>query len=204
LSLTVFNNKLFLGTDETAVWGAAPFGVLPISLQNFSASENGGIVNLRWQYNTAINSFEIQRSTDGQTFTALGRVNSRGSNYSFNDLLPGNGLNYYRLKITGMDGGTSYSAILSISIKSADKLNMKVTPNPAVTLSSISISGNLKGNAELAAYDASGRFITALFKSELNTRSFTTTYNFANWQRGIYILQLTVNGQKLSQKLIIQ
>ena len=65
-----------------------------------------------------LNTYQVQRSTDGSNFADLTNGNmaaknsSNAVNYNFTDNNPVSGINYYRLKITDKAGKISFSTIV--------------------------------------------------------------------------------------------
>jgi len=95
---------------------------IPIELSSFETTKEDYSCRLSW---TAIPEglsayFDIQRSTDGISFTDLGRIYA-GNNtatttlYSFKDLQPSPGINNYRLRMVSRDGHCYYSAIRALA-----------------------------------------------------------------------------------------
>jgi hypothetical protein len=89
---------------------------LLIRLPSFTGNNNNGINQLQWQTVTESNNkqFEIERSSNGSSFTTIGIVSGAGNNssiknYSFNDAASLVGTNYYRLKQIEYDGKFEYS-----------------------------------------------------------------------------------------------
>lgn len=120
----------------------SPFGIaetnstLPVSWLGFSARDANGIIVLDWSTAAEVNSknFTVQRSNNGSDWNDIGSIpaagNSRNINqYSFNDKQPIEGVNYYRLKQTDIDGKQSFSKTIKISL-SADHARLSVYPNP--------------------------------------------------------------------------
>lgn len=120
----------------------SPFGIaetnstLPVSWLGFSARDANGIIVLDWSTAAEVNSknFTIQRSNNGFDWNDIGSIpaagNSRNINqYSFNDKQPIEGVNYYRLKQTDIDGKQSFSKTIKISL-SSDHTRLSVYPNP--------------------------------------------------------------------------
>lgn len=108
----------------------------PVELLSFMLSKESNQVLLHWQTASEINNdyFSIERSSDGQHFSTIGHVKGAGNSlsglrYTFADVQPLAGLNYYRLKQVDFDGSVSYSEIKTISwLSSTDVL---LYPNPA-------------------------------------------------------------------------
>lgn len=111
-------------------------GVLSANIINFSGRNVGDKYSfLHWK-DEGINSnahFEIERSAVNTDFKKIGSVSvtsgpQSGNDYSFKDMYPENGANFYRLKRVLNDGTIAYSSIVKVSF------NMKkigIFPNPA-------------------------------------------------------------------------
>ena len=111
---------------------------LPVTLINFDATINESKVSLNWATASELDNdhFELERSADGNIWTAIGEVKgagttSEGQKYSYTDLNPLSGVNYYRLKQVDVDGVFTYSNIAEISLgNNTHTANMSVYPNP--------------------------------------------------------------------------
>jgi hypothetical protein len=144
--LVDWTNTTFFPTNTPAASGgiellattgiAATATVLPTRFISFDAVENGGIVNLKWsvENETAVNRYEIERSTDGVNFYKVNEVKSIGShNYTLPDNITSvlSDQVYYRIKQYDQSGYYYFSKTLAI------KLNIKPSsmilyPNPAI------------------------------------------------------------------------
>jgi len=106
---------------------------LPIELLSFTAQPNGEHVDLRWstaseQYN---DHFTVERSADAVDFTPLlqvpGAGNSQGVlNYADVDLSPLDGLSYYRLRQTDIDGTSVVSDAVPVFFAGGHKVPLQV------------------------------------------------------------------------------
>jgi len=110
--------------------------ILPINMAEFKAVYSSGVSHLSWNTSQENNSshFEIERSTDGVNFTRLGKVNAAGNSsnkisYSFNDIHPVTGINYYRLKMVDKDGKFAYSNIVTVNVNIKGNINSDL-PKP--------------------------------------------------------------------------
>jgi hypothetical protein len=121
-----------------------PAGTLPVQLLNFTGELKGdGSTLLNWitgaEKNTSV--FEVQKSPDGNSFITIGTVpayvNSSGSlNYTYTDVKPFAGSNYYRLKMVDLNGSSSYSNVVSLFTYTEQ---ITVYPNPANNVLHINI-----------------------------------------------------------------
>jgi hypothetical protein len=133
-------------------------------LMDFSVSESEKIVTLKWVTFDEIDNavFEIQRSSDGVNFITIGKVSGKGINpnynsYSFADLKPGEGSNFYRLKMEGYDGRFEYSPIRSIYVLAENYRNcIKFFPNPTAGNISVSIEGYKNYTMSLEVVNSNG------------------------------------------------
>lgn len=111
--------------------------VLPITLINFSAEVNADKdVWVKWKTSREKNNagFDIEVSGDGMNFTMLNSTPSGGDtetghHYSYLHRRPGNGLHYYRLRQTDLDGKITYSFTVMVKIDNA--AHIRIAPVPA-------------------------------------------------------------------------
>lgn len=166
----------FVKTTESA---------LPLNLIHFTATKEAESNLLQWSTANEVDTdhFEIQRSADAKSFVKIATVDAAGSGdfqYSYNDHNSNDGINYYRLKISDLDGTYTFSRI--IALKGNSKLAI-IYPNPAATLVTFRVSDTLlKTTAGL--YDMTGRLMQTIMitsnQQPLNTKSLAN---------GIYILK---------------
>ncbi len=131
-----------LDPSENVLGNAKPFMAtapplppppLPVTLVSFSGKKSlNGFNELEWVTTSETNNdyFEIQKSTDAQTFAAIGNVkgvgDSRETNrYHFTDESPGAQTTYYRLNQVDYDGTATLSRIVAVQ-------NGDAAPDPAV------------------------------------------------------------------------
>lgn len=110
---------------------------LPITLSSFNAKIVEEDVELSWITATEINSdsFEVERSSDGQKFSRIGSVAAAGNSniprkYHHTDAHPHFNKNYYRLKLLDFDGAFEYSPVIVAIFKDKSDLAFGVYPNP--------------------------------------------------------------------------
>jgi hypothetical protein len=90
--------------------------VLPVKFGAFTAKSSAAAVNLNWTIDAEENTkgYEVERSTDGQKYAAIGSVAANGSrSYSFTDASPAAAA-YYRIKALDNDGKYGYSIVLKV------------------------------------------------------------------------------------------
>ena len=173
---------------------------LPLSLISFSSISNGHSNILKWQTSNEVNTktFEVERSSDGLHFSAIGTVtaaNNSGTNlYSYADNSLSQQIYFYRLKMIDLDGGFAYSNLLKTETASTGKLN--VFPTPATDY--VSFSGpNATGYAELLTLQ--GVIVKRIFIT-----GNTQIIDLANCAAGMYILKYATGQNTLYQKIVKQ
>jgi hypothetical protein len=175
-----YNNFLYKYIDIKRNFVLALHGI------ELSAKAVNKTVELKWlvQNETDVASYDVQFSKDGINFTSIGNVAATSvsaslKQYSFKHFSPVNGINYYRIKMIGKDGGNIYSSIRQAEIKFN---NILVYPNPFKNYLNVVI--NHTNPVKLRLTDISGR--------QLLQQNFsgTTTIHVRNLANGVYLLQI--------------
>ncbi|MEY3443370.1 MAG: hypothetical protein RLZZ519_1651, partial [Bacteroidota bacterium] len=113
--------------------------ILPIELSYLDVERSGtSAISVQWKTTSEINNatFDIERAIDQGNFESIGRVasksmNGNGATYDWRDNAPGQGLNWYRLRQTDLDGRNSVTAAVSIRFDGPQVVAIKaVYPNP--------------------------------------------------------------------------
>ncbi|GGN11968.1 hypothetical protein GCM10010967_54920 [Dyadobacter beijingensis] len=118
---------------------------LPVKLASISVTPVEHTARLDWA--TAeeenVRHFEIQRSSDARTWTALPgqvpAVGEGGHRYQAIDPSPSGGINYYRLKMVDMDDTFAYSQIVSADF--GTEASVTLFPNPVTDRLNIRTAG---------------------------------------------------------------
>ncbi len=166
--------------------------VLPVSLVSFTGSYTNKTSLLKWTTSNEINinKYAVERSEDGRTFTEIGFVNATGSNYySYTDETAKNVINFYRLRIIGVNE-TKYSAVVKIL---SDELNTKINvyPSPAVNIINAEFTSQLKTMATVQITDAGGKIVLQkTLQVQQGYNNINTAVNMLN--KGSYILKITI------------
>ena len=119
-------------TDNFTVVSAA---TLPVKLNSFTLKENRSGVLVSWATaNESRNKeYRVERSSDGVSFTLLGTIAAKGSqqqqnDYSYQDLNPAAGINYYRITQVDVDGNSHILETKKINIKEAKDFWVSIIP----------------------------------------------------------------------------
>ncbi len=160
---------------------------IPVELLFFNAQKvDKQRVKLNWATSSELNSnyFDIEKSTDGVNFKAIGQVKAAGNSskktdYTFDDnLLATDKIVYYRLKQMDINGDFKYSKAVAIYDAIDKKTALKVYPNPAKNTITIDNSTTIKS---INVYNLQGILINT---SKINT------IDISNYSAGIYLLEV--------------
>ncbi|MFD1873665.1 beta strand repeat-containing protein [Hymenobacter bucti] len=154
----------------TFVIGGTP---LPVVLVEFTAQ---AVANrdalLNWATASEKNNdyFEVERSFDGTSFTAIAKVAGHGttaaaSAYTLTDAgvaAKATGLVYYRLRQVDRDGTSSYSPQRTLSFPKVAAVSLGLYPNPVATTTSLDLSQLPAARTyQVLLLDATGRQVRA-------------------------------------------
>ncbi|GAB2811342.1 hypothetical protein GCM10027043_08470 [Ferruginibacter profundus] len=142
--------------------------VLPVSIVNFSGYKDGNRNQLQWTTATENNNlgFEVQRSTDGVNFTAIGFVNSQAQggnstrtlNYNFTDNNPAGSRQYYRFSQVDINNHSKLSNVVRIDGDKPLVIQVDaVFPNPAITTVNVEVNAPAKSKLTVYLVDNAGR-----------------------------------------------
>jgi len=136
------------GPSTLTVGGVISNATLPVKLSAFNVKLTGVTSNLTWTTDNEQKSsrFEIERSVDGINWNRIGSVKAQGNstvkiNYAYSDVLKGESVMSYRLKIIDQDATFAYSPIKTVKTQGGIA-EMKIFPNPATEYVVITAKNN--------------------------------------------------------------
>lgn len=193
------------GTNNMAFINSLRNYTLPITLISFKANREANSVKLSWITSSESNSdyFEILKSTDGKNFSAIGvikaNVNSdKKLTYSFKDLSPSSGANYYQLNMVDLDGYSIKSIVVSANFD-IEKADLKIYTDVVNGTITLDIFTNKQKRGVLDIFDISGK---KLLNKSLTLQSGSNNLNFKlNTDAKMIIVQLNCEGDKQVKKL---
>lgn len=160
---------------------------LPLTLLNFNGHSYNGYNQLQWKTADEANTkeFMLERSTDGNVFTAVANIAAAGSGnntYSYKDPVSFNGKLYYRLKMVDVDGKYTYSA--TVSLTNTGNNGASLYPNPVSDVVYLQTSNELL-HSKADLYHANGQHMQTIIITA--TTQAIPVQQLAN---GIYIIKL--------------
>lgn len=205
-------NPAVYGPSALASGGAVAGTTLPVVLVGFSAILNSDkTVTLDWSTQVEVNSkeFIVERSADGESWSAIGVVAAKGnssmvSDYVFTDASPLAGTNFYRLRMTDLDNSYGYTEVKVIRTSMVSAVSF--FPNPAKEYVNVSLG---TANGASAASTADVRLINMAGqvmqeKTAQAGAGVVVTFAVGNFPAGVYILSVVdANGTRESRQLMI-
>jgi hypothetical protein len=185
--------------------GFSRISVLPIKLSDFSAALLiNHTVSLTWVTQQELNAsrFVIERSTDGLKWETAGIVKATGNTsntikYSFVDMNPTDGANYYRLKLVDLDESFEYSIIKTVQHTASKNIN--VYPNPVQSFVYVSVPvSNTATTVRLL--NTTGQVL-----QERTTNGNTVSIPVQQYTAGTYFIQVVkADGFKQNSAILIK
>ncbi|MFD2720802.1 T9SS type A sorting domain-containing protein [Hymenobacter monticola] len=177
-----------------------PNGALPVELTAFAARRAGAAVACTWSTASEKNSreFTVERSRDSFTFGPLGSVPAAGNSstarsYQFADEHPLNGLAYYRLRQTDLDGTQSFSPVVAVNGVESEVVPV-VVPNPGTGHFAIVSGSGQRVVGPAVVRNALGAVVRRVAASDADDAQ-AGTFDLSDQPVGLYLVQVqTANG----------
>jgi hypothetical protein len=181
-----------------------PPGILPIELLYFNSSITNQGIQLDWASAKEWNfsHYTVERSVNGKEFTPIHTEYVNGDSYStktysFLDMQPNFGANYYRLKATDIDATEEYKGIALAY--SGMKGELQVYPNPAKGgLVTIKNPGAIEGTW-LSVTATTGKELMRIQMAEQELRLPASVL-----PAGVYIVRVWNHLEVKQARLVIQ
>lgn len=176
---------------------------LPLRLTEFTGNYSGSTINLNWKTEIEEDVLKmVVQYYNGSTWQDVATVlpTGIGSANSYNTSIPSSAVGNkaqvtFRLMIVSLNGGTTYSKVLSLANSLAD-IRINLSPNP--TFKGITSIFGLKGGETITVFNAAGqRFINR--KATSNVEQIDLS-RFAN---GVYnVMIVSKEGKVVNTKLV--
>lgn len=176
----------------------SPAVLMPIEISRWVVTNLEESVLLEWTTASEDNNnyFTVERSLDGITWTALGKLQGAGTtsmshSYSFEDTKPLSGISYYRIRQTDFNGESTCS-----SVKSVNRPRSQEDLFKAYTIADKNyfvVEGDMIAACAIEVYDVQGRKITKV--SYHTSATSRVNIDAGNLPMGTYIIK-TCNVSK--------
>lgn len=195
------SGKITVDMDDISV---NTLSTLPVSLTSFTGTNFGENIRLNWNTSSEQNNshFNILRSEDGKIFNNIGTIKGNGTSqqehhYSYNDISPMSGINYYQLIQVDLDGTRTFDSRI-LAIKSSitpGEFRIAITENTFTSI--IYASKNTSG--DLSVSDMMGRKIYNK-KVRLDKGLNTVILSDIHLAEGIFVGNLLMDGKQYAIK----
>ncbi|MEI6184996.1 MAG: peptide-N-glycosidase F-related protein, partial [Bacteroidota bacterium] len=183
--------------------------ILPLDLLSFNGKWQEKYNYLNWEtsHETNTNHFDLEFSTNGKDYTKVYETKASGNktstafyNTTHTPELKAD-LYYYRLKMVDNDGQFRYSEVVTIKPNAPVK-TVAIEPNPCYDFIKLNVTVLAEQLSFINLYDIQGRLQKTknLKLSKGDNQIILEGLN--NLTSGIYIIELTIDGQKIVQKVM--
>ncbi|MCF0075499.1 LamG domain-containing protein [Dyadobacter sp. CY261] len=202
------------GYSGTITFTANP---LPVNLISFTGKKVENINLLEWEVTdeTQFSGYEVQRSSNGKSFTTIGRVNaisneqSGVTRYRFSDslnLAAGSTSDnfYYRLKMIDIDSSFALSRIVVIKNESGKTRVSSLYPNPVVNKSaSVDITVNRAESWQVSIYNVAGTLVKS-GKVDLAKGINKVTLDLRTLSSGLHLLKFSTGAEMIAKTILVE
>lgn len=167
---------------------------VPLKFISFTATPNGNDVLLKWTTEAETNTshFDVEFSTDGSSFTKIGKVaslNTAGEHrYSCLHQSPAGNTLYYRIRQVDLDGEFEYSKIVMVKLQAT--IEITLAPNPAQQYIRLQ-KADMSQLREIRILSADGKMVKRL------SANLSPTINIQQLKNGMYYVQLARKDGRL-------
>ena len=210
----------FTGTPVTfTTWGydstfgrytiaTASAALLPVKIGTVSAAlQANKSVKVSWSSYTerSLSKYVVEGSVDGTSFVVKGSLPARGAaQYSFTDLTPNAGTNYYRIKAIDVNGKATYSAVVSIKQTGLISSAIAVYPNPVRNKQLNFVLNTDASNYTLRITSVLGQSVVA---RTISHNGGTASYSVAlpsDLAKGTYFVKLSNGKDQLTKTITVE
>jgi len=185
--------------------------VLPVQFVQLNAVLYLNTVSLNWTViaSKEVDHFEIERSTDNQNFIKAGTVSEAVTlhveqRFGFADNIEHvNGdIIFYRIKVIGKNREIQYSNIMILRRKQV-RTQLSIMPNPAKDQVSIIFFAEKEAEAVIRLVDNLGKIVLLQNRKVNKGNNILQLTGLSKQSNGVYSLQLFVNDEVATQKLVL-
>jgi hypothetical protein len=192
-------------TNCTSRLSSSIFVALPVDMLWFRAKRIAGGNLLEWATTMEKNNhyFDVERSTDGKHFSAIGRVSGSGttrsiSQYSFTDGAQQRSVVYYRLKQVDWDEHFEHSRV--VVVRSEEPFSVELSPNPCAN--ELTIRVEQTGSSDLSVFIEMYTLAGSLVRNFAHKSQLPVKYNLSELPAGTYMVKIRCGTYVKTEKII--
>jgi hypothetical protein len=199
---TVVNSTAITAYSPFTLGSSSTLNPLPIDLLSFTAELLNNSIAVKWSTANEINNhfFTVEKSLDGRNWFEISKINAAEANtrvnfYEILDLSPVAGLQYYRLKQNDINGQSNYYDKVAVNF-SPTPTTILAYPNPCKDILTVEI--NQDETSSVSIMDQVGKMLI----NQTSFESGSLSFDLGSLPSGIYFLEVMVNNQKTTSKII--
>ncbi len=179
-------------------------------ISNFSANSTNSSNRLTWviENNRAVNSFEVERSTDGKDFRVIAvfiATEKFGTeNYTYADTATGADTIMYRLRILNKSQHDFYSRIIVVRSKLTPDNNIRIMGNPVRDKLFFNYSSTKVQQADIKIYSLTGKILFNQKISSFKGNNLITIPLSSDLAPGMYVLEINNDIVRQTAKFVKQ
>ncbi len=167
------------------------------------ASASSGAVALTWgDDSNKEEGFEIERSSDGTTFSKIASTGRNENSYSDKTASK---TAYYRVRAINSKGTSAYSNVAQVTVAgSSSRISnenaeiFQVFPNPTANLVRVKVSEDMN-NGEITVTDRMNRIVS---KIAINPNQTEYNVDLSNFGEGAYLISVRTETQQVSKRVL--
>lgn len=209
---TTLNTLSLNGVNTFSRWTTGSMTApLPVELMSFEATHVGSDALLQWATASEKNNnfFSIERSSEGQRWTDIGKVDGNGTtaeihNYEYRDLninlLFSQSL-YYRLKQVDYNGNFQYSEVKEITLSGIEATGIKAWYNGTEDRVYLNYTTATAESFSVQLTDIQGKLIAAQ-RVDASEGVTQISMNMIGLDKGVYVMSVNNSRGTQSKKII--
>ncbi|MEP7163544.1 MAG: hypothetical protein ABI741_02560 [Ferruginibacter sp.] len=207
--LGIFGLGRLPGSDLNISGKVFPSIVVPIKLISFSAVNNSNTTHLHWQVNCTSSyiKFDIQRAgIDGiynSVYNSTETAARCAQPFDVNDDRTAPGTNFYRLKMTDIDGKITFSNTLRIQNKETTIQDIKIFPTVVSSNTNLSIPSDKNYTATILIINNQGSQVNKM-EVPLYKGVNSISVNTSDLVAGKYYIQVSGGTTKINTLVLIK
>ena len=178
--------------------------VLPVKFASFNLTAQHNSVLVKWSTAQEVDAayFEVQRSSNGSTWTGIGQVTAAGNSnqlthYQFTDASQQNGTAYYRIKQADHNGKAMYTTVQAIGATVVKPIHI-FTANQTVT---VQFAQPVKGKMEILVMNRAGQLLA---RQLVENGAGQVVLSSISHLKGAYFVTVTDGARiKATQQIIL-
>lgn len=203
----IFYNRALSALEVSNLYTALNATALPLHWLSFTGQVKGPTIELKWEVESSINNdhFEIEHSADGIHFSLQGTRSDNENTtttsgsllYTFTDIRPASGANFYRIRQVDKDGNYSFSKTIQVSLQGTLS-GLYLQSNP-VRDELLLLNNDQKMVRQLQVIDISGKIVKEQTVNSNNSRMLLDTHDL---KTGYYLLRVNTADGNTNLRLI--